>query len=127
MRKSTMRIAATAVGTVALVAALAACAPAGSGNPQEPATGAGTSEPVAAPVETPEADEFGVVLADSWKDIYPGQYATYKANEANSPEGKMNYLEEYPELTGKIVPELPDEKFRRVGQSMAAASLPEIV
>lgn len=99
MRKSTMRIAATAVGTVALVAALAACAPAGSGNPQEPATGAGTSEPVAAPVETPEADEFGVVLADSWKDIYPGQYATYKANEANSPEGKMNYLEEYPELT----------------------------
>ena len=35
--------------------------------------------------------------------------------------------DEYPELTGKIVPELPDEKFRRVGQSMAAASLPEIV
>ena len=33
---------------------------------------------------------------------------------------------EYPELEGKIVPELPDEKFRRVGQSMAAASLPEI-
>ena len=34
--------------------------------------------------------------------------------------------DEYPELEGKIVPELPDEKFRRVGQSMAAASLPEI-
>ena len=34
--------------------------------------------------------------------------------------------DEYPELTGKIVPELPDEKFRRAGQSMAAASLPEI-
>ena len=34
--------------------------------------------------------------------------------------------EEYPELSGKIKPELPDEKFRRVGQSMAAASLPEI-
>lgn len=33
--------------------------------------------------------------------------------------------EEYPELEGKMVPELPDEKFRRVGQSMAAASLPE--
>ena len=33
---------------------------------------------------------------------------------------------EYPELAGKILPELPDEKFRRVGQSMAAASLPEI-
>ncbi len=34
--------------------------------------------------------------------------------------------DEYPELEGKMVPELPDEKFRRVGQSMAAASLPEI-
>lgn len=32
--------------------------------------------------------------------------------------------DEYPELRGKITPELPDEKFRRVGQSMAAASLP---
>ncbi|MGN0968010.1 MAG: ROK family protein [Oscillospiraceae bacterium] len=32
--------------------------------------------------------------------------------------------DEYPELAGKITPELPDEKFRRVGQSMAAASLP---
>ena len=34
--------------------------------------------------------------------------------------------EEYPELSGKIKPELPDEKFRRVGQSVAAASLPEL-
>lgn len=33
--------------------------------------------------------------------------------------------EEYPELCGKIFPSLPDEKFRRVGQSVAAASLPE--
>lgn len=33
--------------------------------------------------------------------------------------------DEYPELAGKILPALPDEKFRRVGQSMAAASLPE--
>ena len=34
---------------------------------------------------------------------------------------------EYPELEGKMLPELPDEKFRRVGQSVAAASLPEIL
>ena len=34
--------------------------------------------------------------------------------------------EEYPELNGKLSLELPDEKFRRVGQSMAAASLPEV-
>ena len=33
---------------------------------------------------------------------------------------------EYPELAGKISLTLPDENFRRVGQSMAAAGLPEI-
>ena len=38
---------------------------------------------------------------------------------------KRVLADEYPELAGKIVPELPDEKFRRVGQSMAAASLAE--
>ena len=32
---------------------------------------------------------------------------------------------EYPDLAGKIEPALPDENFRRVGQSVAAASLPE--
>ena len=31
----------------------------------------------------------------------------------------------YPELANRIEPVLPDENFRRVGQSMAAASLPE--
>lgn len=34
--------------------------------------------------------------------------------------------EEYPELSGKVNLMLPDEKSRRVGQSVAAASLPEI-
>lgn len=34
--------------------------------------------------------------------------------------------DEYPEISEKIHPALPDEKFRRVGQSAAAASLPEI-
>ncbi len=33
---------------------------------------------------------------------------------------------EYPEAAREIVPTLPDEKARRVGQSVAAASLPEI-
>ena len=32
---------------------------------------------------------------------------------------------EYPELAGKVLPALPDEKLRRVGQSVAAAGLPE--
>lgn len=34
--------------------------------------------------------------------------------------------DEYPELSEKFALSLPNEKFRRVGQSMAAASLPEI-
>ena len=34
--------------------------------------------------------------------------------------------DEYPEAAAGLKAELPDEKFRRVGQSMAAASLPEI-
>ena len=100
MKRSTLRLAGAAVCTVALVAGLAACAPSGAPSGSETAsTGGDATATPAAPVETPEADEFGVVLADSWKDIYPGQYATYKANESNGPEGKMNYLEEYPELT----------------------------
>ena len=34
--------------------------------------------------------------------------------------------DEYPRLAARVIPTLPDEKFRRVGQSAAAASLPEI-
>ena len=34
--------------------------------------------------------------------------------------------EEYPELAKKVRVMLPDEKTRRVGQSVAAASLPEL-
>ena len=33
---------------------------------------------------------------------------------------------EYPELASKVNVQLPDEKFRRVGQSAAAAGLPEV-
>ena len=28
-------------------------------------------------VETPEPDKYGVVTAESWKDAYPDQYASY--------------------------------------------------
>jgi hypothetical protein len=34
--------------------------------------------------------------------------------------------EEYPELADQLTVMLPDEKTRRVGQSVAAASLPEL-
>lgn len=52
----------------------------------------------AAPAETPEPDSFGVVVAESWKDIYPNEYQTYLANESNTPQGKEDYLAEYPEF-----------------------------
>lgn len=39
---------------------------------------------------------------------------------------KKVLADEYPEIAGKINPTLPDEKARRVGQSVAAASLPEL-
>ena len=39
---------------------------------------------------------------------------------------KSVMADEYPEIAAQINPTLPDEKFRRVGQSAAAASLPEI-
>jgi len=41
-------------------------------------------------------------------------------------ECKRVLADEYPEVAAAINPALPDEKFRRVGQSAAAASLPEL-
>ena len=41
-------------------------------------------------------------------------------------EAKRVLADEYPQLEGKLLPALPDEKSRRVGQSVAAASLPEL-
>ena len=55
-----------------------------------------------------------------------GRVMRGKGGDINLYTCKKVLADEYPELAGKITPELPDEKFRRVGQSMAAASLPEI-
>ena len=41
-------------------------------------------------------------------------------------EAKRVLTDEYPEIAGQINVALPDEKARRVGQSVAAASLPEV-
>ncbi|MEY8386009.1 ROK family protein [Oscillospiraceae bacterium 38-13] len=54
-----------------------------------------------------------------------GRVMSGKGGDLILDTAKKVMADEYPELEGKIVPELPDEKFRRVGQSMAAASLPE--
>jgi hypothetical protein len=40
---------------------------------------------------------------------------------------KQVLMSEFPDLASKINAQLPDEKSRRVGQSIAAASLPALV
>ena len=52
-----------------------------------------------------------------------GRVMSGKGGDRILAEAKRVLADEYPQLDGKLFPELPDEKFRRVGQSMAAASL----
>ncbi|MCI8539358.1 MAG: ROK family protein [Oscillospiraceae bacterium] len=55
-----------------------------------------------------------------------GRVMSGKGGDLILENAKRVLAEEYPECAGKMFPELPDETFRRVGQSMAAASLPEL-
>lgn len=55
-----------------------------------------------------------------------GRVMSGKGGDIILAEAKRVIADEYPEIDGKIFPSLPDEKFRRVGQSAAAASLPEV-
>lgn len=92
LRKKCIWICAT--GAFLGMAGLAACAP------QVAVVEDQTASAVAQmPRMTPATDEYGVVVADSWKDIYPNEFATYEANVSNSPDsGKHDYLELYPAL-----------------------------
>ena len=81
-----LRLTAAALCATMMVAGLAACAPRAN-NPAAPEADL-----------TPAADSFGVIKAEEWAGLYPHQYETWKANEANAPEGKDNYLETYPAL-----------------------------
>ncbi len=55
-----------------------------------------------------------------------GRVMSGRGGEIIVKEAEAVLKEEYPEYAGLKI-HLPDEKFRRVGQSMAAASLPDIV
>ena len=55
-----------------------------------------------------------------------GRVMSGKGGDLILAEAKRVIADEYPEIADKIYPALPDEKFRRVGQSAAAAGLPEI-
>ncbi len=81
-------------------------------------------------------DSIGVYLGHTlayYFDLYGckhvlllGRVMSGKGGDLILSRAKAVLGEEYPELAGRIFPSLPDEKFRRVGQSMAAASLPAI-
>ena len=55
-----------------------------------------------------------------------GRVMSGKGGDLILEEAKRVLADEYPQLEGKLLPALPDEKSRRVGQSVAAASLPEL-
>lgn len=55
-----------------------------------------------------------------------GRVMSGKGGDLILSEAKRVLADEYPQYAGKLIPALPDEKTRRVGQSAAAASLPEL-
>ena len=55
-----------------------------------------------------------------------GRVMSGKGGDLILAEAKRVLADEYPAIRDQILPSLPDEKFRRVGQSAAAASLPEV-
>ena len=55
-----------------------------------------------------------------------GRVMSGKGGDLILSEAKRVLADEYPGCCDKLVPALPDEKSRRVGQSVAAASLPEL-
>jgi len=55
-----------------------------------------------------------------------GRVASGRGGDVLIEECNRVLKEEYPELAAKVSVMLPDEKARRVGQSIAAASLPEV-
>ena len=77
------------------------------------------------------SDAESIVLTDFASSELP-LFAYFTALRAADARECMCYdallalREEYPALAQKVQVMLPDEKFRRVGQSMAAASLPEV-
>lgn len=56
-----------------------------------------------------------------------GRVMSGKGGDLILEEAKRVLADEYPVYAHKLLPALPDEKTRRVGQSVAAASLPEVL
>jgi len=86
------------------------------------------------PRATKVYESIGVYLGHTlayYYDLYAcrnvlllGRVMSGKGGDLILEHAKQVLADEYPEIP--LTPTLPDEKFRRVGQSMAAASLPEL-
>lgn len=89
-------------------------------------------DPRAAQVYESIGTYLGHTLA-YYHDLYSFRYVLLLGRVMSGKGGdllldtcKRVLADEYPDVSERIVLALPDEKFRRVGQSMAAASLPEL-
>jgi len=72
----------------------------------------------------------GIALYSEFYDIkhvlLMGRVVSGEGGNIILAEAERVLREEYPEVASKVFLHLPDEKSRRVGQSVAAASLPEV-
>lgn len=89
-------------------------------------------DPVAAQVYESVGIEFGYAVAH-YADFYDlkhllvlGRVSSGKGGDLIVSKAREVLREEFPDLAETVRLALPDEKARRVGQSIAAASLPEI-
>ena len=83
-----------AASSAAASSAAASSAAASSAAASSAASSASVSSAEAKPdVSKVKKDEFGVVKAEEWADIYPNQYNTYLANAKNVPGYKGEYAE----------------------------------
>ena len=117
-------------------------APAAGINLAESLSPAEKLKEVQALMETPDSPagavyrSIGVYLAHTlalYYDLYHYQHVLLLGRVMSGRGGDLiletcqsALAEEYPEIAAAIHPTLPDEKFRRVGQSAAAASLPAL-
>ena len=78
-----------------------------------------------APETVPEADSFGVITAEAWKEIYPNEYLTYLMNANNVPPEYAEITAEEPDVTSVGIEEMTDFTSTKVDY-LAEDQYPEI-
>lgn len=80
-----------AASVCVLVVGLAACAP------QQNTGGGGKGSGPMSDVKAPAPNDNGIITADSWKDVYPQEYAGYEKNGEDF-NAQKEYSDDYPEI-----------------------------